>query len=93
MVISENINHIKLFEAVVPSYKHGLSNDNLDNKPKNYTFHSNIKEFEESHLVIPAHQFSLAEVAVIKYKDKDLELVNEKELRIIMKSNVKTQSI
>lgn len=38
--LSDKNNHIKYFETVVPSYKHGLSNDNLDNKPKNYTFHS-----------------------------------------------------
>ncbi len=39
-VHNEHNHHIKYFETVVPSYKHGLSNDNLDNKPKNYTFHS-----------------------------------------------------
>jgi hypothetical protein len=38
--LSEHNNHIKYFDSVVPSYKHGVSNDNLDNKPKNYIFHS-----------------------------------------------------
>ena len=36
--------HIKYFETVVPSFKHGLSNDNLDNKPKHFTFHSDERE-------------------------------------------------
>ncbi len=39
-------NRIKYFQSVVPSFKHGLSNDNLDNKPKNYTFHSDEKKNE-----------------------------------------------
>ena len=36
-------NHIKYFDSIVPSYKHGLSNDNLANRPKNYTLHCNQK--------------------------------------------------
>jgi hypothetical protein len=36
-------NHIKYFDSIVPSFKHGLSNDNLDNRPKNYTFHNSQK--------------------------------------------------
>ena len=46
--------HIKYFETVVPSFKHGLSNDNLDNKPKHFTFHSDNKEGEEN-ILYKAH--------------------------------------
>lgn len=32
--------NIKYFDSVVPSFKHGLTNDNLENKPTHFTFHS-----------------------------------------------------
>jgi hypothetical protein len=66
--------HIKHFEAVVPSFKHGLSNDNLDNKPKHFTFHNDEKEGEENYLY-KAHHNPDKEVAIVKYKDKGLELL------------------
>ena len=47
--------HIKHFETVVPSFKHGLSNDNLDNKPKHFTFHSDEREGEENVLYKAHH--------------------------------------
>lgn len=85
-------NHIKYFDSIIPSFKHGLSNDNLDNRPKNYTFHCNHKNEEEGEL-LRVHQNAAAEVAIVKYRDQALELVNEKQLRGIMKSAVKTQHI
>lgn len=84
--------HIKYFESVVPSFKHGLTNDNLENKPKHFTFHSDERESEEN-VQYKGHINPDTEVAIIKYKDKGLELVSEKQLRQIMKSAVKTNNI
>jgi len=40
--------HIKYLDSIIPSVKHGLSNDNPANLPKNYTFHSDKRKSEDN---------------------------------------------
>lgn len=69
---------------MVPSYKHGLGNDNLENKPKHFTFHSGERESEEK-VLYRAHSNPDTEVALIKLKSKGLDILSERQLRKLMK--------
>ena len=79
--------HIKHFDAVVPSYKHGDS----EKQPKTFIFHSNPKmdENPSAHM----QRDSDEEICLIKYQDKGYELLNEKQLRAVLKSPLSLRNV
>ena len=81
--------HIKFFNTVIPSLKHGDPIDDMH--PQNFIFHNNPQYDEDPNKYL--HKNTDEEICLIKYKEKNYEVINEKQLRGILKSLLALQNV
>ena len=75
--------HVKYFDSIIPSYKH--DNSCSSSKPKNYVFHNDNKL--EGSEMMHLSRGSFDGICIIRYHTNGFELLNEKQLRSILKNS------
>ena len=81
--------HIKHFNEIIPSIKHG--DRDRTTSSKNFIFHNNpnFQDDINSHM----KRNNDEEICLIKYKDRGYELINEKDLKKLLKSLLSLQNV